>query len=71
MLWWVRTGREVHADEDPFGRLQADEGEIYLDGKKLELTSPQVARDYGISVIYQDFNLANILPSRRTFTSTT
>ncbi len=32
-------------------------GEIYVDGKKVDITSPDQSRDLGISVIHQDRNL--------------
>jgi len=39
------------------GAHNADSGEISLDGKALRLTSPLVALQAGIAVIYQEFNL--------------
>jgi len=40
------------------GCHRADAGEIILDGRRLERFSPQQAQAMGISVIYQEFNLA-------------
>src|SRR4051794_16844894 len=34
-----------------------DEGEIFIDGEKVTLTSPHQAQHLGISIIYQEFNL--------------
>ncbi len=39
------------------GAYQRDEGDIFFDGEKLELSSPQAAQEKGISIIYQEFNL--------------
>lgn len=36
-----------------------DEGEIFLQGKKVHITGPEDARDLGIEMVYQDFALAN------------
>jgi ribose transport system ATP-binding protein len=43
------------------GASRPDEGEVYLDGQKLALSSTQAARDTGIAVIYQEFSLAKHL----------
>jgi ribose transport system ATP-binding protein len=40
------------------GCYRADAGEIHLDGRRLDRYSPQQAQAMGISVIYQEFNLA-------------
>lgn len=40
------------------GAYQKDEGEIYLDGQKLNIRAPSDAKKKGISVIYQEFVLA-------------
>lgn len=40
------------------GAHQPDEGEIYINGKKVTINSPSDAFKYGISVIYQEFQLA-------------
>ncbi|HEY8476561.1 MAG TPA: sugar ABC transporter ATP-binding protein, partial [Chloroflexota bacterium] len=39
------------------GVLQRDEGEIRLDGRPVEIVGPRVARELGISTIYQEFSL--------------
>lgn len=39
------------------GVFPKDEGEILLEGDPIEITSPASARELGISVIYQEFNL--------------
>ncbi|MGC8777974.1 MAG: sugar ABC transporter ATP-binding protein, partial [Candidatus Caldatribacteriaceae bacterium] len=39
------------------GALQPDEGTIYLKGKEVTIHNTQHARDLGISIIYQEFNL--------------
>jgi ribose transport system ATP-binding protein len=43
------------------GALAPDEGEIYLRGKKVNITDPDNARQLGISVIYQELNLVPTL----------
>jgi ribose transport system ATP-binding protein len=43
------------------GVYQATEGEMRLDGKKLELGSIRDAQETGISIIFQEFNLINTL----------
>ena len=40
------------------GCYRADAGEIEFDGRRLDRFSPQQAQEFGISVIYQEFNLA-------------
>ena len=39
------------------GAYQADEGQIFLDGKPVTLDTPQHAIDQGVGIIYQEFNL--------------
>ncbi|MCJ7433175.1 MAG: ATP-binding cassette domain-containing protein, partial [Anaerolineales bacterium] len=39
------------------GALPCDKGEIFLDGKPIELGSPLRARQLGIYAVYQDFSL--------------
>jgi len=39
------------------GAVPLDEGEIYIEGQKVEITSPFHAQQLGISMIYQEFNL--------------
>ena len=43
------------------GASRPDEGEVRVDGRLLDLSSPQAARDEGIAVIYQEFSLARHL----------
>lgn len=43
------------------GVYEATSGEIYLNGKKLELSGVKDAQTNGISIIYQEFNLINTL----------
>ncbi len=40
------------------GAYSKDEGEIFFDGKPVEIKGPQDAQALGISTIYQEFNLA-------------
>lgn len=42
------------------GVYQKDAGSILLDGKKIEINSPQTAIDHGIATVYQD---PNMIPS--------
>lgn len=39
------------------GLYQADEGEIYLDGRRVEITCPRDAIRLGIGMVFQHFNL--------------
>lgn len=39
------------------GVYTPDEGEIYIEGQKVELTGPKQALDLGIAIIYQELNL--------------
>ena len=43
------------------GAQLADEGEIYIDGELVEIATPRHARELGISVIYQELELAEKL----------
>lgn len=43
------------------GAYIPDEGEIYLEGKRVHITGPDDARRLGIEMVYQDFMLANNL----------
>jgi len=43
------------------GAYQKDSGEIWIDGKEAEITSPRDARDYNIETIYQTLALADNL----------
>lgn len=40
------------------GAYQKDEGEIYIDGKPAQITSPKEAKELGVAVVYQEFMLA-------------
>src|SRR5271165_5727872 len=44
------------------GALQADEGEILIDGKRVRIDTPQEAQRLGIGMIYQEFTLIPQLP---------
>jgi len=39
------------------GVYQLDQGEIYLDGQKVDIKSPSKGRELGISVVYQELSL--------------
>jgi ribose transport system ATP-binding protein len=39
------------------GAIQADEGEIFIDGARVKIATPQEARRLGIGMIYQEFTL--------------
>ncbi|HXO16707.1 MAG TPA: sugar ABC transporter ATP-binding protein, partial [Candidatus Dormibacteraeota bacterium] len=39
------------------GALQADEGEIFVDGERVKIATPQEAQRLGIGMIYQEFTL--------------
>lgn len=43
------------------GALTPDRGEIYIDGKCVNISSPHDARRYGIEMVYQDLALAGNL----------
>ena len=43
------------------GAYIPDEGEIFIDGKKINMTSSRDAHHYGIEMLYQDLALANNL----------
>ena len=43
------------------GVYQANAGEIYINGEKVELNGVKEAQAAGISIIYQEFNLINTL----------
>lgn len=43
------------------GAYIPDEGEIFIEGKKVHLSDPMDARRLGIEMVYQDFALANNL----------
>jgi ribose transport system ATP-binding protein len=39
------------------GAYHRDSGEIYWEGRKIEIEDPRVAQELGIGIIYQEFNL--------------
>jgi len=43
------------------GIIKLDEGQIFIDGKKEEITSPLVSERLGISMVFQELNLFNVL----------
>src|SRR6185369_1754765 len=43
------------------GNLQPDEGEIFLDGKKITFSSPHEAFENGIAIVYQHLSLVDSL----------
>lgn len=43
------------------GAYSKDEGEIYWEGKKVEINKPKDSEDLGIAIIYQEFNLVPLL----------
>jgi len=43
------------------GAYTADEGEIYIEGKRVYITKPEDSRRLGIEMVYQDFALASNL----------
>lgn len=45
-----------------YGAERAD-GEIYIDGKKVEISSPRAAASLGIGMVYQHFMLVNEFPA--------
>jgi simple sugar transport system ATP-binding protein len=42
-------------------------GQIYFEGKPVDISSPQVARDIGIETVYQDFALIPLMSIARNF----
>jgi ribose transport system ATP-binding protein len=40
------------------GAAQKDEGQIFLDGKEVNISSPRVGKELGIAIIYQEYILA-------------
>lgn len=40
-----------------YGLLPADEGEIYIDGRKVQIKNPDTAMKYGIGMVHQHFML--------------
>ena len=48
-----------------FGIYTVDEGEIYLDGEPVVISSPKVASDLGIGMIHQHFKLVNVFTAAK------
>lgn len=42
------------------GALKKDEGEIYFNGKKVNINNPKDAHDLGIETVYQDLSLVDL-----------
>jgi len=42
------------------GALKKDEGEIYFEGKKVNINNPKDAHDLGIETVYQDLSLVDL-----------
>jgi len=49
------------------GVHQPTRGQIYFEGKPVQITSPQVAREIGIETVYQDFALVPLMSIARNF----
>jgi simple sugar transport system ATP-binding protein len=49
------------------GVFPPDTGEIYFEGKKVEIHSPKEARDLGIETVYQDLALIPLMSISRNF----
>ena len=49
------------------GVFPPDSGEIYFEGKKVEIRSPKEARDLGIETVYQDLALIPLMSISRNF----
>ncbi len=49
------------------GLYQPDEGEIYMEGKRVSFASPKDARRAGIETVYQDLALAELMSISRNF----
>jgi ribose transport system ATP-binding protein len=54
---------EVHAlcGENGAGNIQPDAGSIFLDGRKIEITTIQLAQQVGISIVYQERSSADAM----------
>ena len=44
-----------------YGLHQADSGEVYVNGRKVAITSPRMAVDFGIGMVHQHFMLVENL----------
>lgn len=49
------------------GVFPPDTGEIYFEGKKVQIRSPREARDLGIETVYQDLALISLMSISRNF----
>lgn len=47
-----------------FGSVAPDEGEIYFDGRKVNISSPADARELGIAMVFQHFVLFETLTAK-------
>ena len=47
-----------------FGSVTPDEGEIYFDGRKVNISSPADARELGIAMVFQHFVLFETLTAK-------
>ncbi len=61
--------RKKHADEDPRRAYTATSGEILIDGKPQTIRGPKDALAAGITLIYQEMQLAPNLSVAETFSS--
>ena len=48
-----------------YGLIQPASGDIYIKGKKVHITSPSRAIEYGIGMVHQHFMLFPLLPLRK------
>ena len=48
-----------------FGSVTPDEGEIYFDGRKVNISSPADARELGIAMVFQHFVLFETLTAKK------
>jgi len=54
---WREWRGEVHVDKNLVRAYQKDGGEIFINGKQVEIQSPRHSQDMGIATVYQEFNL--------------
>jgi ABC-type uncharacterized transport system ATPase subunit len=47
------------------GIYYPDEGQIFVDGKEVKITSPKVAFDFGIGMVHQHFKLIDVFTAAR------
>ena len=53
-----KRGGEVHLDEDSLWDLQQRFRQIFIDGEEKSITSPAIAKNYGIGIVHQELMLA-------------